>query len=78
MTFEQWRYRDPLEQMLQAEARTCKGCAFQQKVFGRDTCAKQNQQHGRRCRHYIEKEGTGHVPGKSDEEGAGATGDSSQ
>lgn len=78
MTLNHWQYRDPLEQMIRAEERTCKGCAFQQQVFGRITCAKQNQQHGRRCRHYTEKEGIGHVPGQSEENGAGAAGDRSE
>lgn len=50
-------YRDPLEQLIEREARTCKGCAFVVRIWGRDTCSKQNQQHGRRCRHYTEKEG---------------------
>ncbi|MGL5181014.1 hypothetical protein [Herbaspirillum huttiense] len=50
-------YRDPLEQLIEREAATCKGCAFQVVVFTIQTCSKQNQQHGRRCRHYTEKEG---------------------
>jgi len=56
MTLSRSAYRDPLEQLLQAEARTCKGCAFAVKVFDRDACAK-GKKHGTRCRQYIENEG---------------------
>lgn len=75
MTLRQFQYRDPLEQLLRNESRTCKGCAFITKAWGQNTCSKQNQQYGRRCRHYTEREGTGNVSGQS-EEGAGASGSS--
>ncbi|MRT30875.1 MULTISPECIES: hypothetical protein [Herbaspirillum] len=54
-------YRDPLEQLIEREERTCKGCAHETKVFNRLTCDKKNQKYGRRCRHYTEKEGTANV-----------------
>jgi len=56
MTLPRHAYRDPLEQLLDREARTCKGCAFAVKVFDRDTCTK-GRKHGTRCRQYIESEG---------------------
>lgn len=56
MTLSYRAYRDPLEQLLEREARTCKGCAFAVKVFDRDTCSK-GKKHGTRCRQYIEREG---------------------
>lgn len=61
MALRHFEYRDPLQQLIEREEQTCKGCAFQIKVLGRETCSKQKQQHGRRCRHYIEKEGKSHV-----------------
>jgi len=56
MTLPRFAYRDPLEQLLEREARSCKGCAFAIKVLGRDTCTK-GKKHGTRCRQYIEREG---------------------
>lgn len=51
-----WQYRDPLQQLLDAEARTCKGCVYTVLVFERQACSK-GKIFGRRCRQYIEREG---------------------
>ncbi|WP_079218917.1 hypothetical protein [Herbaspirillum robiniae] len=56
MALPGYAYRDPLQQMLDAEARSCKGCAFQTKAWGKETCSKQDQKYGRRCRHYTDRE----------------------
>lgn len=49
-------YRDPLEILLQKEARYCKGCVHRLHVWGKEGCNKGRKP--RRCKDYKEKEGT--------------------
>lgn len=58
MTLEQWRFRDPLAILLDAEARSCKGCTHSAVAFDRQYCGK-GKKHGRRCGAYQEKQGQG-------------------
>lgn len=57
---EQYRYsRDPLDILIEAEARTCKGCQFEvkEKIFEVVvTACKKNRKHGKKCTQYKEKE----------------------
>ena len=64
MAFPQHLYRDPLDQLIQAEAFTCKGCALETRneAFGTVVrlCSLKNadgtpKKHGRRCAQYQEQ-----------------------
>ena len=46
--------RNPLDILLEREARTCKGCVHEIEVFGRHGCIK-GKKHGKRCRLYVER-----------------------
>jgi hypothetical protein len=59
-----YRYRNPLDILIEQESRTCKGCRYEFKAaaFGAMVaiCTYQNaqgkrRQHGKRCRHYCER-----------------------
>lgn len=61
MAFPMHRYRDPLEQLLQAESYTCRGCSHQVKneffgtvlmTCGLKTADGTPRKHGRRCSAY--------------------------
>lgn len=63
MAFPRHLYRDPLEQLIQAEQFTCRGCTHQAKneLFGTIvfTCKLKNRdgtprKHGKRCSKYEE------------------------
>ena len=52
-------YRDPLEQLLEAEEETCKGCRWRKVVDGTLQCTNQrtaNPLRQVRCKHYEERE----------------------
>ena len=59
MIFPLSRYRDPLQQMLDREARSCKGCVFRiaEKVFDKEleTC-KKGRNKVKKCSKYKEAE----------------------
>jgi len=49
--------RDPLEQLLEQERRTCKGCQHLTQAWGRQLCMANHQkekQELKRCKHYSE------------------------
>ena len=55
MVFESGRYRDPLDQMIRQEEKTCKGCRNEGWVEvgeKRVNICKLNKKHGRRCNTY--------------------------
>ena len=59
MAFEGWRYRDPLEQLIRQEQKTCKGCQCQGWVEIGETrvnICKIKKIHGKRCESYEERE----------------------
>lgn len=48
-------YRDPLDILIDAENRTCKGCIMKSRLWGVDYCAKDESKSGkklRRCKNY--------------------------
>lgn len=49
---EQWMYGDPANVIDRIESRTCKGCIFEEVVFGEKYCGK-GQRYGRRCKQYM-------------------------
>lgn len=59
MAFPKGYYGDPLKRLLDEEAKTCKGCAFEEsvKLFGGVSmryCSK-GKKHGKRCKGYQER-----------------------
>lgn len=62
MTFEQWRYGDPLAILIAAERWSCKGCAHAAAAFDRQYCGK-GKKYGRRCAQYtLEVQGEKTMP----------------
>ena len=58
MTLPSPAYYDPADYYERQEARTCKGCRFEQviTIFGEKhkSCEK-NRKHGKRCKLYVER-----------------------
>ena len=58
--FEQRQYRDPLDVLIANEAKTCKGCIYQQRieVFEIKTliCRLDKKRYGIRCKSYTDRE----------------------
>lgn len=53
-------YGDPMRAAMRSEARSCKGCASLERVFGRELCAKGNKT--RRCGQFVQtKKGEANV-----------------
>ena len=58
MTLESWKYRDPMESAIRAEATSCKGCANEitERMFGEVVMlCRKDKKHGIRCNRYILK-----------------------
>jgi len=53
MALEFRLYRDPLEILINEEARTCKGCAIEREALGKKYCGL-DKQWGKRCKQYQE------------------------
>lgn len=60
MAFEQRQYRDPLQVLLDAEAKTCKGCVHEMRIDAWEKkvwiCKLKSKKHGNRCKFYAEAE----------------------
>ncbi len=55
MIYQRHQYRDPLEQLIAKENRTCKGCRYLLEVFDRKACGL-GRKKLRKCGMYNEKE----------------------
>lgn len=55
MALPSYQYRDPLEQLIAKENRTCKGCRYLLEVFDRKACGLVRKKL-RKCGMYNEKE----------------------
>lgn len=53
MILERFMYRDPLDVLINHEARTCAGCRFEKEAFERKYCDK-GKRYGRHCKQYEE------------------------